>query len=245
MYEFDKELHLHKLDGKPLTGVTTVLKVVSKGDALMQWAVNEAVKHLVMKGKPYYGPNDDLEDHYIVNGKVLDEAKKAHTARKTSAGNVGTKVHEWIESFVKGENPKRDDEIHHITENFVRWWKDHNVRLLETERNVWSKELWIGGIVDLVLEIDGKVWVGDIKTSGAIYPEYFWQTSAYQYCLQEQGMYPEIEGHIILRCGKDGSFEVEKYRGYEENIDAFKSCLKIYRQLEKLKGLKKQKKWKN
>ena len=40
-YQFSEEGHLHILDGKALTGVTTILGVIAK-PALIQWSADEA-----------------------------------------------------------------------------------------------------------------------------------------------------------------------------------------------------------
>ena len=52
-FTFDEARHLYKLDGKPLTGVTTILGVLAK--PLTQWAANCAVDHLKKVGKKLKG----------------------------------------------------------------------------------------------------------------------------------------------------------------------------------------------
>jgi hypothetical protein len=72
-------------------------------------------------------------------------------------------------------------------------------------------------------EIDGKKYVGDSKTSNAVYPEYFYQTAAYRMMLEEMGE-KDFSGSIIIRVGKDGSFDEAKdvifSKDYEEQKDA-------------------------
>lgn len=215
MYSFDEKKHLHTFDGKPLTGVTTVLSVISKGDGLIQWSANEAVKWLKENPTDY------------------DGAKFAWKTCRDSAGDKGTDLHAEVERVIKdaiqnnGGYVKKDDKV----KQFTDWAITNKIKFLESEKNVWSKELWIGGIVDFVFERDGEVYVGDLKTSKTIYATYFWQTSAYQYCLQEMGLYPKIKGFCIVRLGKDGSFEVGENYAYDDNIEGFKSALTIYRKL--------------
>ena len=108
-------------------------------------------------------------------------------------------------------------------------------KFLESEKHVWSEKLWIGGIVDFVCEINHEVYVGDIKTAKSIYETNYWQTSAYQYCLQEMGMYPKIKGFKVVRLGKDGTFEVGENYAYDDNIEGFKSALTVYRKLNLIK----------
>lgn len=235
-YEFDKVKHIHTLDGKPLTGVTIVLSVISK-PALIQWAANMAVEyikdHATVRG----------EKTSIIPNSILDEAKTAHAKKRDKAGDWGTEVHAWIENWVmsqildSGEVKLPSDEFKQMAcQNFVTWAIGNKVIFKESEKNIYSEGMWIGGIVDLVAEIDGKIWICDIKTSSGIYPEAFFQMSAYDMCLKEMGLYKDIEGHIVLNLRKDGVFEEKRSISNEENKEAFKACLTIYRTREKIKN---------
>lgn len=247
-FVFNEQAHVYLLDGKPMTGVTTILSCIAK-PALIQWSADEAVKFLGWFNTKY-GDNDfakftekwgslkqlDATEFF----KTLTEARVQHAKRKKDAGDIGTRVHNWIERFVRAcidgtKPPPVEKDIKDITDNFVRWAFDNRVKFLETEKRLYSRKHWYAGTVDLVMEIGGKVWIGDIKTSSGIYPEYFFQTAGYQIALQEMGEYPEIEGHIILNCKKDGEFEAQKSFGLETNKSAFLAALTIYRAQQELK----------
>lgn len=101
-YVFDLKKHIHTLDGIPLHGITTVLKVISK-PALIQWAANMAVSHITERAEPYYGPDNDLKDYYIITGELLNEAKTAHRKKKETAGDWGTIVHLFINQWILAE----------------------------------------------------------------------------------------------------------------------------------------------
>lgn len=232
-YCFDEVNHIHYLDGKRLIGTTTVLGVVAKPQ-LIPWAVGMAIEHIKLHG--IRG-----EKYYTVSDKVLDEAKVAHTKNKERAAEAGTDVHAQIEALVKNAIAN-GGYLNHITvsgnkqvNNFVDWAKSKNVKFLESEKNIYSRKMWIGGICDLVGEIQGKVYVMDIKTSKFIYDTYWWQLAAYQLCLQEMGYYPEIEGHIIIKTSDRTGFEVAENKDFKGNSTAFKACLFIHKQLESLK----------
>lgn len=248
IYTFDQVNHIHMLNGKKLTGVTTVLGVISKGDGLIQWSANEAVKLLQSYIK------SDTSYPEIVLEKFFEEAKVAWKGTRDTAGEAGTDTHAILEMIIKyaiangkgvisEEWAKIVDVLMPIEEKknqikgFLDWAKDK--KFLDSERNVYSKELFIGGIVDFVYEVNGEVFVGDIKTSKAIYPANFWQCSAYQFCLHEMNIYPTIKGLSIVRLGRDGSFEVKENYAYEDNIDGFKSALNVYRKLNAITPKKK------
>jgi len=234
-YRFDDKKHLHTLGGKPLTGVTTVLGVVSKGDGLIQWSANEAIKYVFEHSEERYNEEDEV--CRLITFSELAAAKTAWKITRDTAGTQGTDVHALIEEIIKdsiknsdgfirtGKNPNQQ------VQNFIDWSIHNRIKFLESEKNIWSEELWIGGIVDFVCQIGDDVFVGDIKTSKQIYPTNYWQTSAYQFCLQEMGLYPKIKGFKVIRLGKDGSFEVGENYAYDDNISGFKSALNVYRKL--------------
>lgn len=230
-YSFNKSKHIHQFNGKSLTGVTTVLAIISKGDGLIQWSANMAVEWL----KEF--PTD------------FEGAKKAWVKKRNSAGTKGVDTHAVIEGLIKeaieeGAGYLSVDSVYeqsHQLDYFVKWAIDNKVKFLASEMNVWSLKLYIGGIVDFVFEIDGEVYVGDLKTAKSIYPANYWQVSAYQYCLQEMGLFPKVKGFKIVRLGKDeeqkdgsikkGTCEVGSNYSYADNIEGFESALVVYRKL--------------
>lgn len=243
IFEFTENGHSYTLNGKKLTGVTTVLSVISKGDGLIQWSANMAVEYIQTNAKILTG---DGIPFYAVDDALLEQAKTAHRRKKEEAGEKGTDLHAIIEMIIgtaimesKGvvskkwqkavemlvETPSKREQLTH----FLDWAKDK--KFLESEKRIYSKELWTAGTVDFVYEFKGEVYVGDVKTAKSIYPINFWQTSAYQFMLQERGMYPKIKGFTIVRLGKDGGFEVKDNFSFEDNIEGFKSALTIYRKL--------------
>lgn len=235
IYEFNKERHLHTLGGKALTGCTTILSVIAK-PALIPWAAKITVEYI----------RENIRRLNIMNPKqfkqLLLEAKSAHSKRKEKAGNFGTKTHDEISLFISraiSENTgymidgATDNEA---VKNFIDWAIKGKVKFLDTERNIYSKKLWLGGIVDFVYMIDGKVWIGDIKTSNSgIYAENFWQCAGYDIMLKEMKLYEKVEGYLIVNLKENGEFNEKRSISIKENKKAFLSCLAIYRIQEKLK----------
>jgi len=232
-YNFNKVKHQHFLDGKQLTGCTTILGVVAK-PALIQWAANMAVDYIRANG------NWKLTDEEL--NKVFEEARKAHTRRKKEAGDYGTKTHEEIENLVLNAIKSNNGIVtgtsdNKSIQNFINWATENKVKFLESEKNIYSERLWLGGIVDLVVEIDGQVWIGDVKTSGSgIYVENFWQCAGYDLMLQEMNLYPKVTGYLILNLKESGDVLEKRSISNEDNIRAFLACLDIYRIQEKIKN---------
>src|SRR3990167_1580215 len=98
MFEFDEKKHLYTLDGKPLTGVTSVLNVIAK-PALIQWSANMAC--------------DYIRDNYSVGcamESLLQEARTAHRKKKEGAADIGTRVHKYLEEWIANEPSEETDE---------------------------------------------------------------------------------------------------------------------------------------
>lgn len=246
-YRFNEEDHLHEInvngEWKPLTGVTTILGVIAK-PALIQWSANEAVKHII-ETVNIFTLREDGEPVYEVPHSLLEEAKSAHRKRKETAGTWGTNVHALIERIVLdaikqgGVIEKHDGvvgEYEKPVKHFLDWAIKNKVRFLASEKHVYSKEMFVGGIADIICEIDGKLFVGDIKTSSGIYPEHFIQCSAYAEILKEMGA-PACDGVVVINLNKRGEIETSTMYNPSRYFEAFKSALNIYRLLEELKKL--------
>lgn len=231
-YTFDEVNHIHKLGEKPLMGVTTVLSVISK-PALIQWSANMAVGYIEDKIL-------SVEAGTLLNPECLPqwlkEAKTAHKIKKETAGDWGTCVHLAIEEWIKEKKlPELDFEGLKGFLKFMFWAEKEGVKFLESEKHVYSKELWIGGIVDLVIEIKGKKYIADIKTSSGIYNEAFFQMGAYNLCLEEMGEHKDVAGYIVINLKKDGTMDLKMATDMELNKQAFKSALSLYKIINQLK----------
>lgn len=245
IYTFDEKKHIHTLNGKALTGCTTILGVIAK-PALIQWSANMAVDYI--KAHEVIG-------HFNVATKVgsiefdmafddlLKEARTAHRKKKEQAGEAGTDVHAEVEVLIKGsieasggilslDTKSENEQIQH----FIDWAVTNKVKFVASEEHIYSKEWWVGGICDFLCEIDGELWVGDIKTSSAIYPEHFFQTAGYQKMYEEMGLHKNFKGNLILNLRKDGTFEEKRSISNEDNLLAFTSALNLYRVQQKISG---------
>lgn len=240
-YRFNEQAHLHELnvDGKwkALTGVTTILSVISK-PALIQWAANMAIDYI--KEKLSYVMEEGIDEETAMKRaiEVMADAKVAHRKKKESAGDWGTDIHSKVESFIKDTIAGKESDVDEKIKSFVEWSHKENIKYLSTEKHVYSKSMWVGGIADFICEIDGKLFVGDVKTSSNIYPEHFIQASAYAEMLKEMGN-PAVDGVIIVNLDKKGGFKVEKMFNPVRYFEAFKCALGLYRFTEELKTLTK------
>ena len=234
-YKFNEEKHIHELDGKPLIGVTTVLSVISK-PALIQWAANMAVDY-IDTNLPVKRSENILEMGADDFKRVLTEAKTAHRKKKEKAGDFGTLVHKSIEDWIKEDKlPTNLDESQTIAfNNFKNWVTENKVEFLESEKHLYSEKEWIGGIVDLVFKMDGKKYIGDIKTGSGIYNEAFFQMGAYHIMLDEMGEAKDVEGYIVINLKKDGTMDMKRADNMKINQEAFRHALGLHKIITSLK----------
>lgn len=231
-YKFDKARHHHSFDGKPLMGVTTVLGVIAK-PMLIQWAADMAVDYIDRQTIR----NDETASYPLPIWKeILEQARVAHRTKKEKAGDWGTRLHEVIENYIKYQKTDVAEDQKVIFDKFIAWVTENNVKFLESEKHIWSETMWTGGICDVVLEMNGKKYIGDFKTSSGIYNEAFFQIAAYDLMMQEMGLHkPEdIEGYIVINLRKDNVLDFKIAMDKELNQEAFKSALALYKIINSL-----------
>lgn len=229
MYKFDEKRHIHTLNDKPLMGITTVLGVIAK-PALIPWAVKMMEQHIQNECSL------DKDGNYQVSVDELTDAKKAYTRTRDKAGDFGTEVHKLIEQSIKeGKFVKSDNEmVNKALENFTGWVAENKVKFLESEKHLYSEKMWTGGIVDIVCEIDGEIYIADIKTSSGIYPEMMLQMAGYHLMLDEMKDY-DVKGYIVVNLNKKGGIKVQKTYAVDEKREAFLSALNLYKTLKNWK----------
>jgi len=227
-YKFNEKDHIHTLDGRPLMGVTSVLRIINK-PFLIQWAVNQAIG--------YIKENAPVESEvYTVSPDILKKAMKAHDRIKNRAGSWGTNVHKVIENWIKLNIVPEDlDEMQQKAfDNFKEWVDENKVEFLESEKHVWSEKMWVGGICDLVIKMDGKKYIADIKTSSGIYKEAFFQMGAYALCLEDMDEHKDVEGYLVINLKKNGTIDTMMATDMDLNKRAFTSALELYRITESI-----------
>lgn len=232
---FDTFKHQYSVDGEIIPGVTTVLGVLSKPQ-LMYWAANCAADYFKENIKPGVAL-DELEID-----SLWQRAKKAHTQKKTDAGSLGSFVHHWVEDYINGKKPEMpiNADMRGAVERFLEWEKKHQVKFLLSEQPIYSQSKRYAGTTDFICQIDGKMWLGDLKTSNAVYSEYISQASAYLNARVEEFPSEVYAGAVIVRVGKeDGEVEVvtKDYNELYPYYDLFISCLSTYNALKKVESI--------
>jgi ATP-dependent exoDNAse (exonuclease V) beta subunit len=131
-------------------------------------------------------------------GKYFDQWLKdvGNSAEHIAARSAqeGTLTHELIEKYLKGEklewlnengNANYPLNVWKMVLRFAEFWETYKPILIHSEIHLFSDINEIAGTCDLVLEINGEIWLLDIKTSNHLNNSYDLQTAAYTICWNE------------------------------------------------------------
>ena len=228
---FESAKHQYTYNGNKVKSVTGILGTISK-PFLVPWAAKvttEKLAELIKPGVAY----DEIQIK-----QMLDEAKRAHYNTKVSAGDIGTLVHNHIEKIVKNEHPGTlvHQEAANAVNRFMEWARVNQVEFLLSEQVVFSKKYNFCGTLDFVCRMNGKLMLGDIKTSNQIsHIEYGAQMVAYKIARCEEFSDESYDGCILVRVGKkDAEFETWEITDTKPFEDIFLNALALSNSIEKI-----------
>ena len=190
-------------NGQWVPSVTTILEAYPKPYALMQW----------------------LKE----NGENADKIRDA-------AGKRGSTVHQLTDDYDNGievclldenGNPKYSLEEWGMFERYVEFSEKFKPENIMIEQNIVSLKLGFAGTIDRVLELNGKRYLVDIKTSNMITNAYWLQVAAYEQLLMTITGHNTLDGVAILwlnaKTKTDGKGDVIQGKGWQmiikENTD--------------------------
>jgi len=238
---FDDRLHSYRIepDHELIPSVTQTMDVISK-PGLIPWALKEGVDWL--SSHLFY---DSDRDNYHTKSVGIDFLTKgikgAYRNTSTSAINIGTVTHSWVEGAIRwklegGDPPPMppQKEAQKAIEAFRAWVSENEVEWHSAERKLYHRTHKYAGTVDAVATINGEHCVIDWKTSKAIYPEYYLQVAAYAKAIENMDGV-DVDSAYILRCDKKtGKFECVRSENFELDFDAFLAAQRLRRRLKVL-----------
>lgn len=196
--------------------VTTYLEAYPKGPAYYEW--------LKSAGKDA----DEIRDEAGRRGSVVHGLTERYDNGEEvcvldNNGYIGYKLSEWS-----------------MFEKYVEFRTRFETNVIHTELNVVSDKYKMGGTIDRVMTVNGKLLLLDIKTSNAIHPHYWLQLSAYQKLLEEVQPDLKLDGSAILWLnaktrteGKNGAIQGKGWQLVTETDlskywDRFLACQKLW-----------------
>lgn len=222
--------------------VTTILGMKAK-PFLIKWAVGqmtERIREMLSKV-----PDADLTKD-LIHG-IIDAAEDNHQRTKQKAAEVGSVVHRVLEQVLLGQQPKLPltpdpvlapnlapdmiDQANNCIRAGLKFFREHEVRVVQAERPVWSPKYGYIGTGDLKAYYDGELAILDYKTGKRIYGEYFMQTAAYQQAHAEEFPDEEIKKRVVVNVGRDGRLTVDSRDNgtWENDLKGFLGLLAAWR----------------
>lgn len=201
--------------GQKIPGVTTVLGMLNK-PALLRWA---------------WG---------------LGKAGIELEAARQQAADVGTVAHGLCEAHLRGMELDREnitpEALSKAETGFLRFldfWDGHQLTVVETEHQMVSERMQVGGTADVIARRgDGALVLADMKTGKAIYDEQLIQVAVYAAMYEETTGQPIADVYVV-RIGKEDADDLEfrLVSQRAERVEAF-TALATARALLKKAGMK-------
>lgn len=183
--------------------VTTCLKFEGKDD-LAQWKVDIVVDWCVQNWATLGSRSDE---------DAKKTARYRHLDYRDERAQVGTGVHEYLDTLHKGgwDFPDLDDEQQQIVQQFEEFTKVYRFEPLYNEVTFWSHEHDYAGTGDVVAVIEGPgiplgTYLVDYKTSRKLWNSHWMQLAGLRNCdrmLLE--VEPQTSGAVEYVTERDGS----------------------------------------
>lgn len=184
-----------------LPSVTNILGVYNK-----PWMINYVLKHIYQAIENVPWPEGMPQQEWATLVKFQSEEHRRESSR------TGFIIHDLLNqihlTLGNGQTVEefKGDNFYPYVENWVNWLLDQNFKIINAEKTIVSP-LGYAGTIDLIAEINGKVYVIDFKTTEKGPDEYFsrksehfLQISAYANAYKaENAMIVQIDSHPETR----------------------------------------------
>lgn len=146
--------------------------------------------------------------------------------------DVGTAVHHACEKYVMGGIVGEDSTTPYL-KSYIRWIERDEPEFIAVEQTVLDPILGYAGTADMVVQMDGKTYIGDIKTGG-VFPTAALQMVAYAratHHVRGDASKPvpwQIDGAFIVDL-KPESFSIKFCDVSDATWDAFMAALTLHR----------------
>lgn len=200
------------LEGERLPSVTTILSRFKESGALMHWAWECGKRG---------------EDYREVRDK---------------AASIGTIAHEMVEAHIRKKpcdlssyDPELIEKAQKPFGAFLEWAGSTHLTPTETEVSLISRTYRFGGTLDAML-VNGKLALGDWKTSNGVYGDYLMQLAAYGQLWSENRSEAITGGFHLIRFDKEhGDFHHHWYGDLADAWEMFRHLRLAYDFDKKLK----------
>lgn len=235
-----------------LPSVTQILAAVINKPVLTDWIRDEALRTASALFKELLLEVDIKGPQVLTDARIdaiLEMAKQRPDKIKTDAANLGTRIHECIDSLLMGGKPVIDDDIRPAATAAKMWIAREKPDVVKREFSMVSKKLQIVGTLDYLGRLKNGLVVGDYKTTdpkpklkpgddpAKVYPEQAYQLAMYAYLYEEVTGERVEEGFIFWINRKNPEFLVRKVEGFRDYVKNVPAMVSFYKGLKSVKFL--------
>jgi hypothetical protein len=262
-----------------IRGVTSSLKIIggAKTDMLINWSVKKDFEKFLSLIAECRRGDGFVESPWEEVEELVATARREHKNQLEIAGDIGHDAHSYLELIAKTLMAGNDSRLNEVLAKWpenekscnaavaaVAFLADHNVRFLDSERRVLSREWLVCGTMDGDALIDqcergacgecscgrypafrDKRVVVDYKSSNGVYSSMFGQMALYRKAREEEakaiGEPIDYAGSVLLRVGKDEKSEFESFftfgdEEYQQHLSLFKRALDLQESVTQVDG---------
>lgn len=212
----------HPSNGEVVPSITNIIDVLSK-PAIPRWAAKQ-VAEAAWKMR---GSLDALGE-----SEAVDVLKGSPWRSSSRAADRGTSVHDYLEAAADGDSlPTLTGDAALYRAAADSWLDGYLPEFHRVEFTVFGDGY--AGTADFLADLDGRLVVGDYKTSKRLYPEIALQLAAIRHAdmiVGPDGMsepMPEVDGAIGVLLTPSG-VEVREVDAGIEAYTAFQGCLEAW-----------------
>ena len=211
-------------------------------------------RRVYKKEEGVYYPSVTTVLQYMPKNKFFDNWLKdvGHNADliMRKAAEEGTAVHNAVEALIKGEEITWMDDFGNAKYNLTVWqmilkaaefFKLHNPEVIAAEEFTFSDQHEYAGTADLIVKMDGEIWLLDVKTSNNLHRSYDLQLAAYAKAWEEMfGQKIDRTGILWLKSSKrsvskkegvyqGNGWEIKVIDKIDENFELFKTIYSLFK----------------
>ena len=210
----------YTVNGLRKKGVTTIISDRFGKKGLMWWSedcVYVALQQMLKQNKK---PVDEIQ-------QTMDDLKYRVKSIQENARNIGTNMHSLAEDYILGKEviTPTTEPLKTMFVKFKKFWDKKKIKVIETEKTYYSKELDVCGTLDCLVKYKGKIGILDFKTSKDFYADQPIQIHTYKK-LVEDSTDLKIEFLAVINIPKEPVKDVSMriFQIKPKYLKVFKAC---------------------
>jgi len=234
----------------PMWSVTTIISNTVAKPGLYGWYNRQGREAVAERLTPHIGKV--LNSHLLQ--QALDEASQRPEKVRDAAGDLGTRAHELIASYITSQidgtafTTTVPEDLEVVWESFKQWEDSSDIQAyIKSEFAVYSHEHQYAGSVDvLARNSEGTYLILDWKTSGKLYDEMALQVAAYANAIDgllrlhfgfqtgqtaRWDMWDHIQPWVIRLNKETAEFEARRVKNPQLALDGFLNAMNMWHSL--------------